>query len=119
MESVWGPAFHGLHSLMAFETEAGDNNDFCSNFPLNFLGFDFGIVSIQPVTIVQAWMSAANAANIGSPAAMGPIQNITIRGFRDAQPGLAHKTRFGAHPKSFQWASQAEQSRRNLDRFPW
>jgi hypothetical protein len=80
----WGPAFNGLHSLMAFETEAGDNNDFCSNFPLNFLGFNFGIVSIQPVTVVQAWMSAANAANIGSPAAMGPIQNITIRGAKSA-----------------------------------
>jgi hypothetical protein len=74
----WGPAFNGLHSLMAFETEAWDNNDFCSNFPLNFLGFDFVIASIPPMTVVQAWMSAANAANIGSPAAMGPIQNINI-----------------------------------------
>jgi Family of unknown function (DUF6345) len=77
----WGPAFNGLHSLLAFETEAGDDNDFCSNFPLYFLGFDFaGIVLIPPVTVVQAWMSAANAASIGSPAAMGPIRNITRRG---------------------------------------
>jgi Family of unknown function (DUF6345) len=72
----WGPAFNGLHSLLAFHTEAADSNSFCFDFPLNFLGFFI----LPPQTIVQAWLNAANAANIGTPAAMGPIFNIDLFG---------------------------------------
>jgi hypothetical protein len=72
----WGPAFNGLHSLMAFQTEAGDNNDFCSDFPFNFLGFAFW----RPTTVVQAWISAADAHGIGTPAAMGPMTRTTVEG---------------------------------------
>jgi hypothetical protein len=74
----WGPAFNGLHSLMAFHTEAADSNSFCFNWPLGFLGFFI----LQPQTIVQAWIHAANAANIGTPAAMGPMFSIDVAGFK-------------------------------------
>jgi hypothetical protein len=76
----WGPAFNGLHSLLAFHTEAADSNDFCFNWPLGFLGFSLPFIDLQPQTIVQAWLNAANAANIGTPAAMGPIMNIDFLG---------------------------------------
>ena len=72
----WGPAFNGLHSLLAFHTEALDSNSFCFDFPLGFLGFLF----LPPQTIVQSWLNAANAAGIGTPAAMGPIFNIDVLG---------------------------------------
>jgi hypothetical protein len=31
---------------------------------------------LPPTTVVQAWISAANAANIGTPAVMGPIRIV-------------------------------------------
>lgn len=73
----WGPAFNGLHSVLAFHTEALDSNSFVSDFCLGFLGFPF---FFEPQTIVQAWLNAANATNIGTPAAMGPIVNIDVLG---------------------------------------
>jgi hypothetical protein len=72
----WGPAFNGLHSLLAFHTEAADSNSFCFEFPLGFLGFGF----IPARTIVQSWLSAANATGIGTPAAMGPIVDVEVLG---------------------------------------
>jgi Family of unknown function (DUF6345) len=73
----WGPAFNGLHSVLAFHTEALDSNSFVSDFSLGFLGFP---LFFEPQTIVQAWLNAANATNIGTPAAMGPIVNIDVLG---------------------------------------
>ena len=74
----WGPAFNGLHSLLAFHTEAYDSNSFVSDFSIGFLGFP---IFFEPQTIVQAWLNAANATDIGTPAAMGPIVNLDIDGF--------------------------------------
>jgi hypothetical protein len=76
----WGPAFNGLHSLLAFHTEAADSHSFVSDFPLGFLGFSFAFIDLEPQTIVQAWLNAAIAADIGTPAAMGPIVNVNVRG---------------------------------------
>jgi hypothetical protein len=75
----WGPAFNGLHSLLAFHTEAGDSHSFCSDFPVGFLGLS-SIFTFAPRTIVQSWLSAADATNIGTAAAMGPITNVTVGG---------------------------------------
>jgi hypothetical protein len=74
----WGPAFNGLHSLLAFHTEAADSHSFVSDFPLGFLGLPF--FGPEPQTIVQAWLNAANATDIGTPAAMGPVVNLDVRG---------------------------------------
>ena len=74
----WGPAFNGLHSLLAFHTEALDSHSFVSDFPLGFLGFPF--LGLEPQTIVQAWLNAANATDIGTPAAMGPVVNVDVLG---------------------------------------
>jgi Family of unknown function (DUF6345) len=80
----WGPAFNGLHSLLGFETEASDAGvGFMSDFPANILGITiplFGMVS-QPQTVVQGWLSAAIANQMGTPAAIGPIWNIAVDGF--------------------------------------
>lgn len=76
----WGQAFNGLHSVLAFDTEAADSNPFVSDFVRNFLGFKFWFIDFEPQTIVQSWINAANATDIGTPAAMGPIINIEIRG---------------------------------------
>ena len=77
----WGPAFNGLHSLLAFQTEAQDSNDFCFDWPLGFLGLSLPFLEIEPTTMVQAWINAARGTSIGTPAAMGPIFNIDIDGF--------------------------------------
>jgi hypothetical protein len=74
----WGPAFNGLHSVLAFHTEALDSNPFVSDFAVGFLGFP---PFLAPQTIVQAWLNAANATDIGTPAAMGPIFNLDVGGF--------------------------------------
>jgi hypothetical protein len=74
----WGPAFNGLHSLLAFHTEALDSHSFVSDFPLGFLGLP--LFGLEPQTIVQAWLNAANATDIGTPAAMGPIVNVDVLG---------------------------------------
>jgi Family of unknown function (DUF6345) len=74
----WGPAFNGLHSVLAFHTEAQDSNPFVSDFAVGFLGFP---PFLAPQTIVQAWLNAANATDIGTPAAMGPIFNLDVGGF--------------------------------------
>ena len=63
--------------MLAFHTEALDSNSFVSDFSLGFLGFP---LFFEPQTIVQAWLNAANATNIGTPAAMGPIVNIDVLG---------------------------------------
>jgi hypothetical protein len=76
----WGPAFNGLHSLLAFHTEAADSNSFVSDFALGFLGLSLGFIDFGPQTIVQAWLNAANATDIGTPAAMGPIVNLDLLG---------------------------------------
>lgn len=74
----WGPAFNGLHSLLAFHTEAADSHSFVWDFPLGFLGFP--IFGPEPQSIVQAWLNAAIATDIGTPAAMGPIINVNVFG---------------------------------------
>jgi hypothetical protein len=77
----WGPAFNGLHSLLGFETEASDAGiGFMSDFPANILGYVsvsiFGTtlyLPSPPTTIVQGWLNAAITNQMGTPAAMGPI----------------------------------------------
>ena len=76
----WGQAFNGLHSVLAFDTEAADSNPFVSDFVLGFLGFQILFITFEPQTIVQSWLSAANATDIGTAAAMGPITNIDVGG---------------------------------------
>ena len=76
----WGQAFNGLHSVLAFDTEAADSNPFVSDFVLGFLGFQILFITFEPQTIVQSWLSAANATDIGTAAAMGPITNIDVEG---------------------------------------
>jgi Family of unknown function (DUF6345) len=76
----WGLAFNGLHSVLAFDTEAADSNPFVSDFVLGFLGFNFVFFAFEPQTIVQSWLSAANATDIGTAAAMGPITNVVEKG---------------------------------------
>jgi hypothetical protein len=76
----WGQAFNGLHSVLAFDTEAADSHPFVSDFVLGFLGFQVPFIFFQPHTIVQSWLNAANATDIGTPAAMGPITNVNVRG---------------------------------------
>ena len=76
----WGQAFNGLHSVLAFDTEAADSHPFVSDFVLGFLGFQILFITFEPVTIVQSWLSAANATDIGTAAAMGPITNIDVDG---------------------------------------
>jgi Family of unknown function (DUF6345) len=73
----WGQAFNGLHSVLAFDTEAADSNAFVSDFVVGFLGLP---IFSEPLTIVQSWLNAANATDIGTPAAMGPIFNIDVAG---------------------------------------
>ena len=76
----WGQAFNGLHSVLAFDTEALDSHPFVSDFVLGFLGWQILFFNIQPQTIVQSWLNAANATDIGTAAAMGPITNVKFRG---------------------------------------
>jgi hypothetical protein len=76
----WGQAFNGLHSVLAFDTEALDSNPFVSDFVLGFLGFQILFIDFEPQTIVQSWLHAANATDIGTPAAMGPITNVDVQG---------------------------------------
>jgi hypothetical protein len=72
----WGPAFNGLHSLLGFETTVSDNGvGFMTDFPANILGN-----SVPVQTIVQGWLSSAIANQMGTPAAMGPIQNVQFLG---------------------------------------
>ncbi|HXW26769.1 MAG TPA: DUF6345 domain-containing protein [Xanthobacteraceae bacterium] len=77
----WGPAFNGLHILLGFETSASDAGvGFMTDFPNNILGFTITIlgleISIPPQTILQGWLNAAIANQMGTPAAMGPILNL-------------------------------------------
>jgi hypothetical protein len=74
----WGQAFNGLHSVLAFDTEAGDSNPFVSDFVLGFLGFQILFITFEPQTIVQSWLSAASATDIGTAAAMGPMTNVDV-----------------------------------------
>jgi Family of unknown function (DUF6345) len=82
----WGPAFNGLHSLLGFETEASDAGiGFMNDFPANILGYlsisIFGetlYLPQPPQTLVQGWLNAAIANQMGTPAAMGPIWNLDI-----------------------------------------
>jgi Family of unknown function (DUF6345) len=76
----WGPAFNGLHSLLGFETEASDAGiGFMTDFPASILGyvsvtfFTTVYLPVPPTTIVQGWLNAAISNNMGTPAAMGPI----------------------------------------------
>lgn len=71
----WGPAFNGLHSLLAFTTIAWDNNgtNFMLDFPANILG-----ATSSPQTIVQGWLNSAISNQIGTPAAIGPILNVRL-----------------------------------------
>ena len=78
----WGPAFNGLHSMLGFETTASDNGvGFMTDFPLNILGLAFGFIDfLEPQTVVQGWLNAAIANQMGTPAAMGPMFDVTIDG---------------------------------------
>ncbi|MGD0331005.1 MAG: DUF6345 domain-containing protein [Nitrososphaeria archaeon] len=70
----WGPAFNGLHSMVGFASEASDAGvGFMGDFPNNILG-----VGKPPETIVQGWLDAAMADDMGTPAAMGPIWNLEL-----------------------------------------
>ena len=51
-----------------------------SDFVLGFLGFETLVITFEPQTIVQSWLSAANATDIGTAAAMGPIVNLDVLG---------------------------------------
>ena len=74
----WGQAFNGLHSVLAFDTEAADSNPFVSDFVLGFLGFQILFITFEPQTIVQSWLSATRATDIGTAAAMGPMTNVDV-----------------------------------------
>ena len=74
----WGQAFNGLHSVLAFDTEALDSNPFVSDFVLGFLGFQILGITFGAQTIVQSWLSATNATDIGTAAAMGPMTNVDV-----------------------------------------
>ena len=74
----WGPAFNGLHSVLAFDTEAGDSNPFVTAFVQGFLGVEILFIAFEPMTIVQSWLSASDAADIGTAAAMGPMTNVDV-----------------------------------------
>jgi hypothetical protein len=77
----WGPAFNGLHSMLGFETNASDNGvGFMTDFPLNMLGLTLPLYDLEPQTVVQAWLNAAIANQMGTPAAFGPISDVTIDG---------------------------------------
>ena len=79
----WGPAFNGLHSMVGFETDASDAGvGFMTDFPQDILGTTFlGIQLTTPQTIVQGWINSAIANQMGTPAAMGPIENVEVLGF--------------------------------------
>jgi len=72
----WGPAFNGLHSVLAFDTEAADSNPFVSDFVLGILGFEILGITFGAQTVVQSWLSATDATDIGTAAAMGPMTNV-------------------------------------------
>ena len=74
----WGQAFNGLHSVLAFDTEAGDSHPFVTDFALGFLGFEILFITFEPQTIVQSWLSATDATDIGTAAAMGPMTNVNV-----------------------------------------
>ena len=79
----WGPAFDGLHSMLGFETTASDNGvGFMTDFPRNILGVTVPVFGtwVAPQTIVQGWLNAAIANQMGTPAAMGPIHNLDFFG---------------------------------------
>ncbi len=79
----WGPAFNGLHSLLGFETTASDAGvGFMTDFPMNILGLTIPLFGmIYPAqTIVQGWLNSALANQMGTPAAMGPIENVEFDG---------------------------------------
>jgi hypothetical protein len=71
----WGPAFNGLHSLLAFTTLASDvgGTNFMLDFPRNILG-----ATSAPQTIVQGWVNSVISNQIGTPAAIGPIVNVRL-----------------------------------------
>jgi hypothetical protein len=80
----WGPAFDGLHSLLGFETTASDNGvGFMTNFPENILGITLPLLGMvfPAQTLVEGWLNAAIANQMGTPAAMGPTFNLSIEGF--------------------------------------
>jgi hypothetical protein len=77
---TWGPAFNGMHSVLAFDTEAEDSHSFVSDFVLGFLGFQLLFITFEPQTVVQSWLHASNATDIGTAAAMGPVLNINVGG---------------------------------------
>jgi hypothetical protein len=77
----WGPAFNGLHSFLGFTTDATDAGgvDLMTDFPVYILGYtpvNPLVGRMLPQTIVQGWINAVNANNMGTPAAMGPIHDI-------------------------------------------
>lgn len=74
----WGPAFDGLHSILGFTTDAGDDTgtSFMLDFPANILG-----ATSTPQTLVQGWINAVMTNQVGTPAAaaaMSPITNVRL-----------------------------------------
>jgi hypothetical protein len=71
----WGPAFDGLHSILGFTTDAADNTGtpFMLDFPANILG-----ATSTPQTLVQGWLNSVFTNQVGTPAAMGPIMNVSV-----------------------------------------
>jgi Family of unknown function (DUF6345) len=77
----WGPGFNRLHILTGFDSLALAGTGFPARFANNFLvgpGPGAG-----PLTIVQAWRSAAKSQGTGTPAALGPIDGNGFCDFND------------------------------------
>jgi hypothetical protein len=77
----WGPAFNRLHILTGFYTEAEAGTGFPNRFA-NFMLLGPG-GGQPPMTIVQAWRSAAFSQGTGVPASMGPIEAHGIWDYGD------------------------------------
>jgi hypothetical protein len=57
----WGPAFRGLHQLLAYTNVSLDNTDEGRFMATYMMGLDAGWFQIQPQTVRQAWVSTATA----------------------------------------------------------
>jgi Family of unknown function (DUF6345) len=69
----WGQNFDGLHGLYGFHTLAYAGTGFPFSFAQNMSGWPFISPWGSPMTILNAWFSAAHSRGTGTPAAMGPI----------------------------------------------
>jgi len=75
----WGDGFNGLHILTGFHSLAQTATGFPNRFANDMLVGS----AHRPMTIVQAWRSAAKARGTGAPAALGPIERHGFSDFND------------------------------------